>query len=892
MPTIAYSRPLSGEQLVLLQQHLRSLGSAQRLLRQGSPAVPLVSSSTRTAASPRFIHGNSPLLYSFDSSPSTTDHDVPSPNLQPGNKLEGGGHAQLMTLSPPESPSSAALHEKLRSATRAVEELKEALGKQRIKRRSVNVAIARARLGNDDASAVKVARSSEGEPDLSCLETGDSQMRVCAPTAGHGLGLGLAFPNDVGQQAPFDSSSFTGLVSPMPSPLLPARRHWSSGKEGDCTGQGKQAKTLLSTSVYSPNLQTTPVPYNSAPSTPLLDNIQMSTPSTPVIARATTSSSTDQDSQTGPWTQQRGPDSATTTSTPHSQNALAVVVSVTAAGSILVLAAFLYLFVLRKRRSRQERARLDAVLERVAPPSQEGEKGLGIGSVDFFGADLPHSLPTFAPSPTELQVLSPWLPQDMGSHPFAAENRRGERFSTELAESGLVGHEPSRDNSFTWSFPKLSVPPAAARTLVASHYVRKRIALPVRSQSHPGRSAQDDEKKTLPQDTASLKEWTNECTLRTSSSSECVDPQIDLLRRSFAVLPKPLTADSSSGWVRTTLRRLVQGPSQQQDEESSAIHSPRSPSTSSSSTSRSTSQGSGTLSVISSVMRKDSAAFSPQTSFSGNLALTQAAVQHVLEISLPSLSIADSPMMDLVENASVAIPPKPATSSRITALLWSGSGSGSGEKTRAQSVIRPVRSVSSDSEPRNLPTKFAQRTSRRCSWAGPLEACREDSRESVAQGVLRSCAVSAGDAVQRLVAWKQDMTDTEDEGRDGYEAEQENDTEIETDSRAAPSTPLITLTSSDEEGRFERRISLTSAEDGASESQDGGTGQEDADDDEELSEKESSVVVHGRRSSNSEESTCHLDALDCLLADDFPTIPEWTPIQSPLVKTSTHCDER
>ncbi|UZJ54542.1 hypothetical protein CBS101457_003862 [Exobasidium rhododendri] len=889
--------------------------------------------------SPRLIHGNSPLLHTYSSFQGVHEEDF---NTTPGQfeDAETG------------SPPSVALQDQLVNASRALEELKETMVKQRQRRHSLatqKMAEAQDQRLIATGAATKLqgnlrATFANQEADLSCLETGDSEMRSCL-TDSVAVGLGL----DLKLDSPGSSDHLKYTIAAKPShrlankaaslqasSILLARRHWSTTEQvqdPDCnitaTVPAKTRTANLSEThrAFSSQTSSSPILYSSAPNTPMLEAGAFSTPPTPVITAASSANmaqpaTNSVPTETAHSSHREGTTDSAFTSTHYNQGAVAAIVSISATGSLVLIAALIYAWITRRRRSKRGRLHLEAVLEKVAPPPSPSnfdsdEKQIhppaalgGIDSIDYFNATPHQSLPAISTTAEELRMISPWLSYDMGNHPFANAATKADRCSSDLASSGLIsGHGPSKDKSFTWNFPKLSVPPAAARAMVTSHYVKKRIVAPPRPSNTSARltSSISDEMFEDANLSSSIRpgsthDRTDLPNLSTSASSECVDPEFDHRRKSFAVVG---SSNEPPGWIKSALKHFTPNAKEAEVGDTSHLSTPWVPSLSSG---RTVSEGGSSAKSRSESMtsqKKPLPAFDPVQAFpEDDFALTQAVVKQVLEIRLPSLSIANGPMLDVNECASLpsAKPVKQALQQhRVPLLKW-----GSGDKHSAAPAPpppTPLRSVSNgtdtyfpSSDDRRITLQDSP-VARRISWAGPVKSVghREETKEDVkatreggvrrlqAKITSRTSLAKQQPSNQNRSVWTQYVTDTEDEMREGYEAEQENDTEVEIDTDAV-STPVITLTSSEEEGRFERRISLISDQDMQSDTLHGhNQTQVEPSSSSSSSEGDLSLLFHSldKISSRLDDHDDNLIDLDCLLADDFPTIPEWTPIYSP-----------
>lgn len=230
--------------------------------------------------------------------------------------------------------------------------------------------------------------------------------------------------------------------------------------------------------------------------------------------------------------------------------------SLTGAVLLALLALWAILSCKKKRKRRQE---LNTVLDKVAPPrspftnSAQGsinlaEKDMDVESHDYnLHKDNP-SGETNQRDPEIRIVPSLDLPQ---LYPSAAANLEAfQRHSHELARSGIIAEGVRSDASFTWKFPKLSVPPAAARAIQSGHYVKKRLTMPtersfksfndqsfISDTKEGNRSANQSQKKEI--EAISISESTISTSFlfahhgSTNASSENIDPQIDHQKKEF-----------------------------------------------------------------------------------------------------------------------------------------------------------------------------------------------------------------------------------------------------------------------------------------------------------------------------------------------------------------------
>lgn len=239
-----------------------------------------------------------------------------------------------------------------------------------------------------------------------------------------------------------------------------------------------------------------------------------------------------------------------------------VVLASALAGSLTgaVLLALLALWaILSCRKRKRRREELANVLDKVAPPRSQStgstqrqidieEKDVGMEPRDQSIQENNMAEATTTPQePIEVQIVpSLDVPQ---LYPGAAANLEGyQRHSHELARSGIIANGVRSDASFTWKFPKLSVPPAAARAIQSGHYVKKRLTMPTerslqsfsdRSSISPLKSGRSSFDLHRSFEAPSGSESTISTSFlfphhgSTNASSEKVDPQIDHDKKTF-----------------------------------------------------------------------------------------------------------------------------------------------------------------------------------------------------------------------------------------------------------------------------------------------------------------------------------------------------------------------
>lgn len=888
---------------------------------------PLLSSSMRARSSPKLIHGNSPLLQSWDDSPEEetnngrfddADYDETTSESQKQLGSIGSVLTHGIDLPGPDSPSSRLLQEQLRNAVRAVQELQEAVEKQKSKRDSLSEGTAK-RFSIYDFTGP----SSPSQQDMTPRSRRSEGKQICIDNLYNGIpclegqqaiGLGLNLPT--GKVLKRTSSTIelltsTSLEDAFPIATQKPSKRYSNGIACNSTSTAASPSkgwTMNSASnhAFTPSHTYSPIAHSTAPNTPALETATSNAiAATPVISSEVDTVSTQQTTTNTNGANSKS-SSAFEYSSHHVSNTLIAGASVTAAGALLLLAAVVFVLLKQRRRKSQHRNKMDAVLDKVSSyPSADDKKGddnaddlaeKGIAEnvgVMAFGAitrsshhpertTRAHSTPNLTSSPPqELQMISPWLHYDMQSHPFASTSSQSDRYSPDLAYAGIVGQETSKDHSFTWNFPKLSVPPAAARAMGTSHYVKKRMTLPRKSMTSPRLSASTFDAASRPyppsipegiSESASTANDSNVQDIRTSTSSEVVDPEIDHLRRSFCLAKEEGGSRDSPTWIRSARRYFGSRP----DMTASTSSSHRS---------------------ISRPIRRHSDASILDTS----LACVEA--QHSVhnDLGLPSLSIANSSIVDAREATPFT---SPSLMRKISRSKW----------TRSERSMAAPRILSSESEDSHCyRDRIMTRPARRMSHSEALQAINrplsfDKALPRTPEGNLeepKETAMVLNRALHRF-DWTSDATDTEDESREGYEAEVEIETEYGSempharidDKQTAGDTsrPVITLTSSEEEGQLERRISLGSSTVHGSAQQHTASVKDDKNAESyanildstssEEDEDDLTIIYHSFSSKKDlAEQTSNLDrpdAVNCLLSDDFPTIPEWVPINGAL----------
>ncbi|CAD6897430.1 unnamed protein product [Tilletia controversa] len=252
------------------------------------------------------------------------------------------------------------------------------------------------------------------------------------------------------------SSSRSTYTNPCPPPVHKATKSpvqtWSSPT---ITGGGQFASGSDSVP-SSPMLTGTPV-FESAPNSPMLQSSEWSTSSTtPTPApTATTTDTGGMPFSGGPSAQQNAQDSGgpPPEATQHSNATTTMLVAGSSAlGALLLISALLWAFIVRAKRG-QRRKHLADVLEKVGTSPSSS-------SSDFSRKDSFGNVGLF--SPTEWDDL--------------AEKAVG-------MPSATSDVTLQKDASFCWKYPTLSIPPAAARAMTETHYVKRRSTLPARPPS-------------------------------------------------------------------------------------------------------------------------------------------------------------------------------------------------------------------------------------------------------------------------------------------------------------------------------------------------------------------------------------------------------------------------
>lgn len=273
------------------------------------------------------------------------------------------------------------------------------------------------------------------------------------------------------------------------------------------------------------------------------------------------------------------------------------------AGSLLLVLLILWALCFRRRRQRRCKE-LSNVLDKVAPSlqpsSSRGSHSLDEVHKDTDVAGTANHVGTIRPgsvaSPPTVEVrMVPALDVPQVQH-TVSDLEANERHSYELVQSGIIRQGVNRDMSFTWMFPKLSVPPAAARNLTPSHYVKKRSTMPSeRSSSTLGTNSSASPTASLSASISGLNrsndrsteassgcvnDWTGQLATTDSStqsgaaSSEFVDPQVDHGQRSFVADGTPIR----TRWWNSSLRGYSAEPYRSQDgQHGRSVSSPPAP---------------------------------------------------------------------------------------------------------------------------------------------------------------------------------------------------------------------------------------------------------------------------------------------------------------------------
>ncbi|PWN43553.1 hypothetical protein IE81DRAFT_78003 [Ceraceosorus guamensis] len=290
-----------------------------------------------------------------------------------------------------------------------------------------------------------------------------------------------------------------------PETKSPALKSWTSSlaKSAATPPWSSPQPTGANSASSTPAISQTPA-FTSAPASPMPQNAEQSSS----MAAETTAPASGAPFNPPPAEQANDGDRGTNSGAPMNMQA---VVAASTTGAILLILACLWAFFARKRRTRRQR-HLSVVLRKFVTSSGADEHGavfLGdqkaglnhssstLGSVEkpasfdrgerqgcqespVKNSQAIDSVAYFSqqrPSIAELHptIISPWLQT-------GEESLVTQRLSADLARSGLVSASPSKDASFTWQHPTLSLPPAAARAMVTSHYVKRRSAMPEKLQ--------------------------------------------------------------------------------------------------------------------------------------------------------------------------------------------------------------------------------------------------------------------------------------------------------------------------------------------------------------------------------------------------------------------------
>jgi hypothetical protein len=583
---------------------------------------------------------------------------------------------------------------------------------------------------------------------------------------------------------------------------------------------GVDANAHANSTWSSPQATASPAFANSTNSTPALAQTptMASLPASPLIVQA---------AATGAPEQAQQQDAPPPTAAPQQAQGAAghlttaTMVAASAAGALLLVLACIWAFLARKRRNKRRRhlsgvmRRFDAKhggggmndsgssLDVVKPAAYDrepkggwSEKAMlassssGIDSAAYFSANKP---PTSCSE--ELTVITPWMLGEDGK-PV------GSRISTDLARSGLVCASPSKDATFSWQHPTLSLPPAAARALVTSHYVKKRTTLPAKaaaaaaangnglstasspnlssagsSPTFPAPVAQDTPAHTAPSSVAGADDtlaYASSAYIDPGLPSAASAPAVASLRSGPVAYAAPESVSASSNstdnrapWLSNFLRGLRQTTSTPpRDRASMVISPPHSlPSVSSASMAgQATPPASYTSGSDSGIVHfVTERASGPVTSSASVFGGSEA--RHIVSSSTGK-GRARSSTLTQPGRISLAALPAPAKSSSI-------------ELPRAAKSSAPLVIVSRPSE------ILSGGTRRLSNWRTSLSTCREDSRDSLAQAAAAPAAERPGNMRQGTFgpSWaalqpRSDFDSSEDEMRQGYEAGEETDGEL------------------------------------------------------------------------------------------------------------------
>ncbi|KAE8249239.1 hypothetical protein A4X13_0g5286 [Tilletia indica] len=251
------------------------------------------------------------------------------------------------------------------------------------------------------------------------------------------------------------TSSRLSSSNPCPPPPHKATKSpvqaWSSPT---ITG-GSQFASGSDSAPSSPMLTGTPV-FQSAPSSPMVQSAEWSTPSpSPTPAPSATTDTGGSPFPGGFSAQQNAQDSAPPPpeAAQHSNESTTMLVAGTSAlGALLLVCALLWALIVRAKRG-QRRKHLADVLEKVGTSPSTSSSDMS--RKDSFG--------------------------NVGLFPPAEWDDLAEKAAGLPSATSDVTLQ--KDASFCWKYPTLSIPPAAARAMTETHYVKRRSTLPARPPS-------------------------------------------------------------------------------------------------------------------------------------------------------------------------------------------------------------------------------------------------------------------------------------------------------------------------------------------------------------------------------------------------------------------------
>ncbi|KAK0540482.1 hypothetical protein OC835_000649 [Tilletia horrida] len=257
------------------------------------------------------------------------------------------------------------------------------------------------------------------------------------------------------RHVPSPTTKWTNPCPPPPAQKTPKSpmQAWNSPT---LSSTGGQFATGSDSAPSSPMLTGTPV-FQSAPSSPMLQSSEWSSSTTAPpspVPTATETADSGMPFGAGPTPPPNAEDAAgPPPETAHSNDSTTMLIAGTSAlGALLLICALLWALIVRAKRG-QRRKHLAEVLEKVgtspSTSSSDMSRKDSFGNVGLF-------------SPTEWDDL--------------AEKAIG-------LPSATSDVTLQKDASFCWKYPTLSIPPAAARAMTETHYVKRRSTIPARPRS-------------------------------------------------------------------------------------------------------------------------------------------------------------------------------------------------------------------------------------------------------------------------------------------------------------------------------------------------------------------------------------------------------------------------